>query len=71
MSETCYAIASWEGGHLCCTLPVNHKTLLEHYDGNRGLRWLGEPGNVSAWPGTEAEVWAFVASVDRSLRGES
>lgn len=72
MSETCYAITTWEGRFLGCTLPVGHKTLLEHFDGERGLRWLQNDrnGNVTAWPGTEADTWDFVARVDRSLRGE-
>jgi hypothetical protein len=66
--ETCYAIGEWEGAFLHCHLPSGHKTLLEHFDRDRGLRWLqGDGCKDAAWPGTEADTRAFVALVDRSL----
>ena len=61
MPGACYAVASWEDRTLFCTLPANHKTVLEHFDGERGLRWLQGYGKVTAGPGTEADVWAFAA----------
>ena len=63
----CAQLGLREGRHLCCTLPVNHMTLLEHYDGNRGLPLgLGVPSrnpDLHAASGTEADRLAAVRGV--------
>lgn len=61
---TCFAVATWKRAGLFCSLPPGHKTLLEHFDRDRGLRWLQSGSNVTAWPGTEEDTWEFVRRVE-------
>jgi hypothetical protein len=69
---SCFAIGTWEDVFIHCDLPAGHKTLCEHVDEERGLRWLQDIyGNVSAWPGTRADHETWIASVNASFEGEA
>ena len=65
---SCFAIGTWEDVFIHCDLPAGHKTLCEHVDEERGLRWLQDLyGNVSAWPGTRADHETWLERVNASF----